>query len=72
MRGCNDAGFVFDADNLADDAADGGHLVANGQRVAHLVVLLFLLLLRTNADKIEHSHHQNQHDNHHNGAACAA
>ena len=62
--GFDHAGLFLDADDLTDDTADGGDLIANGQIVAHIVCLALLLFLRTNAEKVEYNEHSNDHHHH--------
>ena len=61
--GLDNAGLVLDADDLADDAADSGDLVANLEAVSHVSNLFLLLLLGTNAEEIENDYDNNEHTN---------
>ena len=52
VRGLNYAGLFFNADDLADNTANGGDLIANCQVVAHIVLLFFLLSLGADHYKV--------------------
>ena len=54
-------GLFLDADNLADDSADGGDFISNLEIVAHFVYLFFLLFLGTNARKVKDCDDHNDH-----------
>ena len=72
VAGFDQNGFVSDADDLADDAANGGDLVANREAVTHFVNFLFLLLLGADHEEIEEHADQNDHDNGHNDLTATA
>ena len=57
----DDTGLFFDADDLADDTADGGDLIAHGQVVAHGSLLSLLLLLGTDHKEIEYNEYTDDH-----------
>ena len=61
VAGLDQNGFISDADDLTDDAADGGDLIAYGKVVAHVVDLFFLLLLGTDHKEIEEQTKAYQH-----------
>ena len=52
-------GIVLDVDDSADDTADGGNLIADGEAVSHSGRFLFLLSLRAD--------HEDIHDDQKNG-----
>ena len=58
--GLDYTGLFLDADDLSDDTADGGYLVANLKVVAHVCNLLILLFLLARAEE-EDSDQCNDH-----------
>ena len=58
--GLQHEGILFQGNNAAHDAADGGHLIADLDGVAHFRFLLLLLFLRTVHEK-EHTAQDHQH-----------
>ena len=71
VGGLDDAGFFLDADDLADDTADGGDLVTHLKVVSHGSGLFFLLLLRANAKEVK-NYEDNYHKTHSQPHAAAA
>ena len=61
VRGLDYAGLFFDANDLADDAANGGDFIANSQVVAHVVLFLLLLFLGANHYKVHNQQKAAQH-----------
>ena len=62
MAGLDDNSFFSDADDLADDAADGGDLVTYRKAVTHFIDFFFLLLLGADHKEIENSYECYHHD----------
>ena len=60
--GLDHAGLFLDADDLADDSANRGDLVADLKSVAHISGFLFLLLLGSVHKEVEDSDHGDYHD----------
>ena len=69
--GNDNAGLFLDADDLADDTADGGDLVTHLKVVSHGSGLFFLLLLRANAKEVK-NYEDNYHKTHSQPHAAAA
>lgn len=72
MTGLDHNGLFFDADDFADDAADGGNLISDHQLVAHLVDFFFLLLLGTYCNEIKNKEEDDNHADGGNPAGRAA
>ena len=59
--GLKHEGLVLDADDLSDNTADGGDLIANHKAVTHRSNFLFLLLLRSDHEEVEKNEHRCDH-----------
>ena len=70
--GLDNAGLVLDANDLADDTADIGDLVANRKVVSHIGNLFLLLLLGTDAYEVENDYYRYEHTNGEKGASNVA
>ena len=68
--GFENKSLVLDGNNTADNTAGGSDLIADSEAVAHLVCLLFLLLLGTVNNKIEEKEKSAEHDKSHPGRTC--
>ena len=58
--GLNGDDIILDIAYASNDAADGGHNIADLQRVAHLRFRLISLTLRTDEHEVENRNHQDQ------------
>ena len=63
MAGLDDNSFFSDADDLADDAADGGDLITYTQLISHVLKLFLLLVFGTNKEEVEYYDKNNEHQN---------
>ena len=73
--GLDHAGLVLDANDLADDTANGGNLVANRERIAHFILLALLLFLGADHEEVhkyENEDKGQEHTEHTADAACIA
>ena len=60
--GLQNEGVLLDGDHAANDTADGGDLIADLQRIAHLGLFLLLLLLGPVNEQPHEQHHDQDHD----------
>ena len=63
-RGLDHHGFFLDADDLADDAADGRDLISYLEVVTHIVGFLLAFFLRADHQKIQCNEHHSDDDQH--------
>ena len=58
----HDGVLLHGADGTGD-TADGGDLIADRQRIAHVLSFLLALVLGTDHEEVQHGEHKHQHDN---------
>ena len=70
FTGLKGDGVFSDLDDLAGDAADGGDLITERKRAAHLFRLFLLFVFRANDEEVENRKHHNKHENKRAAASC--
>ena len=56
-------GVLLNSADGAGNTTDGGDLITNSQRIAHVLGFLLTLVLGADHEEVQHGEHQHQHEN---------